>query len=100
MPQYVLQNRLRELMAEKGRREGRTITQTALAEETGLARYTVDKWARNENIRMDDKTIITFCRYFGCKPGDLIVMVEVSEEDPADQGQSKTPLRESDKIPA
>ena len=87
---YVLRNRLRELMARKGRQEGRTVTQMGLAEETGLARYTVDRWARNEVVRMDDSTIITFCRYFNCQPGDLLIMEKVS--DPEETGQEKTPL--------
>ncbi|MEM6280570.1 MAG: helix-turn-helix transcriptional regulator [Chloroflexota bacterium] len=79
MARHVIQNRLRELMAAKGRRENRTITQSAVSKETGLARHTVDRWARNEVVRMDDTTLIALCVYFGCQPGDLLIMVEQEE---------------------
>jgi len=84
MPSYILQNRLKELMAEKGRRERRKITQTLAAEETGLSRYTIDHWARNEVTRMDYETVAILCTYLNCQPGDLLVLV--------DEGQHNTPL--------
>jgi len=89
LSRFTIKNRLRELMAEKARKEGRKITQTSVAHELGLARYTVDSWARNDVVRYDQSTIIAFCRYFGVEPGDLLIMEELPEDEP---GHNKTPL--------
>lgn len=92
MTRYVIRNRLRELMAAKERKEGRKITQMGLSEELGIARWTVDRWARNEVARMDEHIVIAFCRYFDCQPGDLIVMETIDAPEDTELGQRKTPL--------
>lgn len=88
MSKHTLKNRLRELMAVKGRRENRYISQRQLAEETGISKVTIDRWARNEVSRMDETTIITLCEYFGIQPGELIVMEVKGNDTP----ELKTPL--------
>lgn len=85
---YIIKNRLREFMAIKGRNENRHISQRKLAEEIGVSKITVDRWAQNNVTRIDDDILIKLCVYFGIQPGDLLIMEEV----PDDEGQSKTPL--------
>jgi len=84
-------NRFRELLAIKERREGRYISQRTVAEETGLAKTTVDRYARNEVSRYDEDVILTLCNYLGCDVSDLLVIEEVpngGDESP----ETKTPL--------
>lgn len=80
----IVANRLRELMARKGRAERRRISQRLVAEETGLDKTTIDRYARNEVGRFDEHVIVALCNYFECEiggPNGLLVFEEVPDED-------------------
>jgi DNA-binding Xre family transcriptional regulator len=85
---YLVQNRFLELLAAKSRLEGRKITRETVAKETGISKSSVQSWASNQVTRFDRKQIAVFCKYFNCKPGDLLVLVG---EEP-DLPEMKTPL--------
>lgn len=82
-----LRNRVAELAAIKGRREGRTITQRDLAEEIGIPLVTLGRWYRNEVKRIDEHVVLRMTQYFDVTVGELLIVEEVDES-----GQSKTPL--------
>ena len=69
----------RELVARKGRLEGRSITYDDIQRETGLARVTITSYMLNRVKRFDEPTLITICRWLRCQPGELIVFVEGDE---------------------
>lgn len=69
--------RLAVLMAEKDSR----LSQSQLAEETGLGATTVYRLFHNKFERVDKNTIEVLCRYFDKDVGDLFVMRSSSEED-------------------
>lgn len=79
----IIANRLTELMAMKGRKEGRRISQRLVAEETGIDKMTVGRYARNEVGRFDEHVIIALCVYFQCDIGDLLVFEEVPDNNEA-----------------
>ncbi|MBK9751829.1 MAG: helix-turn-helix transcriptional regulator [Chloroflexi bacterium] len=80
MTRQVLSNRFTELLAIKARREKRRISQREVARETGLAKRTVDSYARNEVTRYDAPVVLALCNYLGCDAGELLVIEDV--EDP------------------
>lgn len=77
-----VQNRFAELLAIKERVEERRISRRSVADETGISLSSVQNWASNRLTRYDALQIATFCRYFGCKPGDLIVLAEEERKTP------------------
>lgn len=79
----MIVNRFRELLAIKERHEKRKLSQRTVAEETGLSKSTVDRYARNEITRYDEDVVLTLCQYLGCQPGDLLVIEEVEGDDTA-----------------
>lgn len=81
-----VKNRFRELLAAK-RSTGRRISNREVAEQTGIAKATIDRIARNETTRFDEHVILALCEYFGCTVGELLVIEEV--ESP---GQRKAPI--------
>jgi DNA-binding Xre family transcriptional regulator len=87
----VVQNRFTELLARKGRKEGRSITRRKVAEETGIGLSSVQNWAANQVTRYDALQIAVFCEYLNCTPGELLILEEV----PNDEGQQKTLLAAS-----
>ncbi len=62
--------KLRELCEAKG------ITQTQLSRDTGLAPSTVGKLYRNTVVRIDEKTILTLCKYFELKGIEELLQIE------------------------
>lgn len=72
-------NRFKELLAIKERRERRSISQREVSRELGLAKTTVDSYARNEITRFDADVVIALCNYLGCSVGDFLVIEEVNE---------------------
>lgn len=76
-----VQTRFLELLAEKQRRERRTITREQVAKETGISISSVQKWALNQLSRFDSKQIVAFCDYFNCGIGDLLVIEEFEESE-------------------
>jgi DNA-binding Xre family transcriptional regulator len=87
MKQQRLKNRFRELLGIKERKESRRISQREVAEQTGIAKATVDRIARQETTRFDEHVILALCNYLECGVGDLFIIEEVDEE-----GQTKTLL--------
>lgn len=79
MPTTRIVNRFKELLAIKERRENRSISQRDVAEELGLAKTTVDSYARNDVTRFDSHVVMKLCNYLGCSVGDLLVMEQVDE---------------------
>lgn len=68
--------RIKELIAEKERAEGRSITYRTITAETGLSSTTIVKLASFSGInRIDSSTIEILCDYFGCSVGDLLIRI-------------------------
>jgi putative transcriptional regulator len=82
-----VRNRFNELLAVKERKEARSISRRQIAEETGISLTSIHNWATNQVTRYDGLQIKTFCEYFNCNVGDLLIIEEASE-----QGQRKTLL--------
>lgn len=66
--------KLPELMQAKGVKDQKT-----LAAETGLSATTIGKLYRSEFSRIDEKTILTLYRFFGCKTISELIEVEGDE---------------------
>lgn len=77
----MIRTRIDELIAIKGRKEGRRITRVAVAQETGLSYSSVTNWANSSLARFDAYQIITFCNYFDCEVGELFEMVSEDDEE-------------------
>lgn len=71
-----VQNRVAELIAQKQRQTGQRITYADIAAATGLSEVAIGKWARNSVKRFDREMIATFCEYFDCTVGELLVYEE------------------------
>ena len=63
--------KVRDLMDAQG------ITQTKLAEETGLAPSTVGRLYRNQVSRIDSDTLVALAKYFNLKSVAEIIEFEV-----------------------
>lgn len=83
----MILNRMTELLAIKGRHEGRNISLLQCAKETGLSYSTLKKWKAQDVTRRDDPIVEGLCKYFDCGIEDLLIIVE-DEPSP----ESKTPL--------
>ena len=71
----MIQTRLRELMAAKGRRERRRITYEDIYQQTGIANTTLTRLANDRADMVGMSVIDRLCLYFDCQPGDLFVHV-------------------------
>ena len=71
----MIQSRLRELMAVKGRRERRRITYDDIRAATGINKNTLTRLANDRADLVGVATIERLCAYFECQPGDLLVYV-------------------------
>lgn len=66
--------RIRELIKAKAAREGRKISLTVVADETGVNRSSLSKMARaNYRHATSTANIDILCGYFGCEVSDLMV---------------------------
>lgn len=75
LPVAQLQCRLRELMAEKSRRENRRITYRIIREATGIALNTLSGLNQLPMPKMIGTHVIErLCAYFACDVGDLLVV--------------------------
>jgi DNA-binding Xre family transcriptional regulator len=90
MVRVRIENRLKELLARKERKEKRKITQQTMAEETGTSLSSVHAWSKNAITRYDADHIAAFCQYLDCGVNDLLVLVEDDEETP--EKKSDLPL--------
>ena len=74
----MIQCRLRELMASKGRRERDKVTYNEIWARTGVSKNTLSRLA-NDHVDMVGISVIErLCDYFDCQPGDLFVYVRES----------------------
>jgi Predicted transcriptional regulator len=88
-----VRNRFHELLARKARHEGRRISQRTAADETGLAKATIDRYARNDVTRYDEPILLVLCDYLKCSVSDLLVIEEVAVEGNGDESpETETPL--------
>ena len=75
----MIQCRLRELMATKGRVEGRRVNYANIVGETGISTTTLTRLANDRSDRIAIGTIDRLCAYFKVQPGDLFIYVEARE---------------------
>ncbi len=75
----MIQGRLRELMAAKGRRDRTRISYDNIRSYTGLSTTTLSRLANDRTERIDLSVIDRLCDYFDCQPGDLFVYVRESD---------------------
>ena len=76
----MIQCRLRELMAAKGRLERRRITYDDIFEGTGISKGSLTRLANDRADRVAISTIDRLCAYFACQPGDLFIYVDEADE--------------------
>ena len=72
----MIQSRLWELIAAKGRSERRKITYDDIRSQTGINKNTLTRLANDRAGMVGISVIDRLCSYFGCQPGDLFVHVE------------------------
>lgn len=65
-----------QMLDEKSFRERRRITISDVCAETGLSRPTVSRLSNVPGYVTSTDTIETLCRYFGCQPGALLILVD------------------------
>ena len=66
--------RLKELMAQKSRLEGRRVTYDDIYKATGIFSSTLSRLAAGRAKRVDLAVLKRLCEYFDCEPGDLLVL--------------------------
>ena len=71
----MIQCRLREIMATKGRMDRTRISYDDIRSETGLSKTTLTRLANDRAERVALSVIDRLCDYFDCQPGDLFVHV-------------------------
>lgn len=71
----MIQCRLRELMAAKGRRERRKVTYDDILAQTGIAKTSLTRLANDRADRVAVSVLDRLCDYFDCQPGDLFIYV-------------------------
>jgi putative transcriptional regulator len=81
----MIRNRLLVLMAQKGTRRLKDVS-----EATGISPNALGRMADQRTTRFDAPVLGALCAYFGCQPGDLLEYVpdaqpdEDEDEDEAD----------------
>ena len=75
----MIQSRLRELIAIKGRQEHRKITYDIILAQTGVSKNTLTRLANDRADMVGISVIDRLCTYFDCQPGDLFVHVEEAQ---------------------
>jgi putative transcriptional regulator len=86
----MIQCRLWELMAQKGRQERHRITYDHILEATRISKNTLTHLANNRAAGVGISVIDRLCSYFQCQPGDLLVYV-LDQADPS-PGGDRSPL--------
>ena len=78
----MIQCKLRELMAAKGRRERRRITYDDILRRAGVNKNSLSRLASDRSTRVALSIVDRLCAYFECQPGDLFMYVpDVEGED-------------------
>ncbi len=75
----MIQSRLRELMAAKGRQQRRRITYVDIRTETAINKNTLTRLANDRADLVALSTIDRLCAYFHCQPGDLFVYIDETQ---------------------
>ena len=76
---FMIQSRLRELMATKSRRDQRRITYSDIPSDTGIS-TTTTRLARDRSEKVALTTIDRLCAYFEAQPGDLFIYVDETQQ--------------------
>ncbi len=79
----MVQCRLRELMAIRGRQTRRKVTYDLIREETGLSKNTLARLANDRADLVALNTMDRLCAFFDCQPGDLFIYVPTPEFEAA-----------------
>jgi len=77
----MVQCRLRELMAIRGRQTRRKVTYDLIREVTGLSKNTLARLANDRADLVALNTMDRLCAFFDCQPGDLFIYVPASEAE-------------------
>ena len=76
----MIQCRLRELMAWRGRESRRKITYEVIRAETGISKSTLAKLANDKAQFVSLKVLEQLCTFFKCQPSDLLIYVDDSNQ--------------------
>lgn len=68
----MLRFRLKELIADKGFKEGRVVTMLEVAEATGVHRMTLSKLANHRGYNPTADVLDRLCTFFGCRIEQLV----------------------------
>ena len=82
----MIRVKLRELIAEKHYREGKLVTLSQIARETGIHRMTLTKIAGDPIYSTSTDTLDRLCNYFKCRIEQLL---EFSPSDIANEKKEK-----------
>lgn len=72
----MIRVRLKVLLDEKAFTERRRITFNEVSAETGISRPTLTRIANTPGYNTNTDTVNALCKYFRCKPGDLLEYVD------------------------
>lgn len=72
----MIRFRLKERLADKSFKEGRSVSLTEVAEQTGIARSTLSRIANVKGYSTSTDVLGTLCKYFECDLSDLAEYVE------------------------
>ena len=75
----MIRFRLKERIADREFEEGRHITMSEIAQETGINRTTLSKIANQRGYNTTTEVLDRLCSYFGCRIETLIE--HIPEED-------------------
>ncbi|WP_417763599.1 helix-turn-helix domain-containing protein [Shewanella sp.] len=75
----MIRYKIRELVADKSKRDGRKITLSFLADQVGIQSSAMSKIANNTGYHTSVTTIEALCRYFECNIEDLLEYVAEDE---------------------
>ena len=71
----MIQCRLRELIAIKGRRDRTRVTYEDIFTQTRISKTVLTRLANDRSDRVGISIIDRLCAYFDCQPGDLYIYV-------------------------
>lgn len=76
---YTFQSHLKQLVLNKAARDGHTISQREVAQDTGISLPTVSKWFNGRVDRIEADTVGKLCAYLECAITDLITLQSSAE---------------------
>ena len=72
----AIRSNLRVLHSQKEAAEGRRIPYREVSEETKLTKSVISRWMNNKIKLYYADTIETFCDYYKCLPGDILILIK------------------------